>query len=38
MNGKERESLYRLHEDSFSGVRRIEPCTNLNIDIVGRQK
>ena len=32
--GGERESLYRLHEDGFSGVRRIVPCTNLNIDIL----
>ena len=30
----ERESLYRPHEDGFSGVRRIVPCTNLNIDIL----
>ena len=32
--GGERESLYRPHKDSFSGVRRIVPCTNLNIDIL----
>ena len=34
MEGGERESLYRQHEEGFSGVRRIVPCTNLNIDIV----
>jgi len=25
------KSLYRRHEDGFSGVRKIVPCTNLNI-------
>jgi len=34
MDGGETESLYRPHEDCFSGVRRIVPCTNLNIDIL----
>jgi len=34
MEGGERESLYRPHEDGFSGVRRIVHCTNLNIDIL----
>jgi len=34
MEGRERKSLYRPHEDGFSGVRRIVPCTNLNIDIL----
>jgi len=26
-----RDRVYRPHEDGFSGVRRIVPCTNLNI-------
>jgi len=34
MEGVERESLYMPHEDGFSGVHRIVPCTHLNIDIV----
>jgi len=34
MEGGERESLYRPHEAGFSGVHRIVPCTNLNIDIL----
>ena len=34
MKGGESESLYRPHEDGFSGVQRIVPCTNLNIDIL----
>ena len=34
MEGVERESLYRPHGDRFSGVPRIVPCTNLNIDIL----
>ena len=34
MEGVEGESLYRLHKDGFSGVSRIVPCTNLNIDIL----
>jgi len=29
-----RESLYRPHQDALSGVRRIVPYTNLNIDIL----
>jgi len=34
MEGGGRKSLYRPHEDGFSGVHRIVPCTNLNIDIL----
>jgi len=34
MEGVERDSLYRPHEDGFSGVCKIVPCTNLNIDIL----
>ena len=34
MEGGGRESLYRPQEDGFSGVRRIVPCTHLNIDIL----
>jgi len=29
-----RESLYRPHQDTLSGIRRIVPYTNLNIDIL----
>jgi len=33
----QRESLHRPHQDGLSGVRRIVPCTNLNIDILKGQ-
>jgi len=34
MDEGERESLYRQLQDALSGVRRIVPYTNLNIDIL----
>lgn len=37
-DGRGRESLYRSHEDAFSRVSMIVPCTNLNIDILNREK
>ena len=29
-----RESIYKLHQDTLSGVSSIVPCTNLNINIL----
>jgi len=34
MEGGERECLYSPHEDGFTGVCRIVPGTNLNLDIM----
>jgi len=37
MDEEGRESLHRLYQDALSGVHRIVPCTNLNVDILNSQ-